>query len=222
MSTPAAATPRRVVPAMSSGQVTRTVLLVALISMVVGGMAFQLGAADTSFDRPGEVVLLFVDIAPLLWFAAAPIILTTLRWQAMDARFRWVVTASVIAAAVAVAVRLLVLGDSALMALIDPYTAAFPLWIVAAVLFIRTRARRFAAGTDEGITLVGMALGFAVAAAGVALGGLRLVLVGPMATPGVPVFPVSEFPSVTFLTAATLAMVAGLFWLVDHTRRPRR
>lgn len=222
MSTPAAATPRHVVPAMSSGQVTRTVLLVALIAMVVGGMSFQLGAADTSFDRPGEVVLLFVDIAPVLWFAAAPILLTTLRWQAMDARFRWVVTASVIAAAVAVAVRLLLLGDSALMAIIDPFTAAFPVWIVAAVLFIRTRARRFAKGTDEGITLVGTALGFAVAAAGVALGGLRLVLVGPIATPGVAVLPVSEFPSATFLTAASIAMVAGLFWLVDHTRQPRR
>ena len=72
---------------MSSGQVTRTLLLVALITMVVGGLAYQLGAADTSFDRPGEVVLLFVDVAPLLWFAAAAVILSTLRWQALEAAF---------------------------------------------------------------------------------------------------------------------------------------
>jgi hypothetical protein len=189
---------------------------------VVGGLSFQLGAADTSFDRPGEVVLLFVDIAPLLWFAAAPLILTALRWQALDARFRWVGFASLIAATVAIAVRLLLLGDSVLAAVIDPVTAAFPVWVAAAMVFIRTRARRFARGTDEGITLVGMALGFGVAAVGVALGALRLMLVGPMVTPGVPVVPVAETPTVTFLTAATFAMIGGLFWLVDHTRSGRR
>lgn len=207
---------------MSSGQVTRTLLLVALIAMVVGGMSYQLGAADTSFDRPGEVVLLFVDVAPLLWFASAPIVLTTLRWQALDARLKWVTLAAVIAAAVAVAVRLIALDDPPLAAAVDPFTAAFPVWVLAAVLFLRTRARRFAAGTDEGITLVGMALGFGAAAVGVALGALRLVLVGPIATPGVPVVPVSESPTVTFLTAATFAMVGGLFLLVDRTRSPRR
>lgn len=206
---------------MSSGQVTRTLLLVALIAMVVGGLAFQLGAADTSFDRPGEVILLFVDVAPIAWFAAAPIVLTTLRWQALDARLRWVTVAALIASAVAIAVRLIVLDDPPLAAIVDPFTAAFPVWVLAAVLFIRTRARRFAAGTDEGITLVGMALGFGSAAVGVALGGLRLVLVGPLATPGVPVVPLSDTPTVTFLTAATFAMVGGLFWLVDHTRTPR-
>jgi hypothetical protein len=210
------------VPAMSSGHVTRTLLLVTLIALVVGGLSFQLGAADTSFDRPGEVVLLFVDIAPLLWFAAAPLILTALRWQALDARFRWVGFASLIAATVAIAVRLLLLGDSVLAAVIDPVTAAFPVWVAAAMVFIRTRARRFARGTDEGITLVGMALGFGVAAVGVALGALRLMLVGPMVTPGVPVVPVAETPTVTFLTAATFAMIGGLFWLVDHTRSGRR
>jgi hypothetical protein len=57
---------------------------------------------------------------------------------------------------------------------------------------------------------------------GVALGALRLVLVGPIATPGVPVVPVSESPTVTFLTAATFAMIGGLLWLVDRTRSPRR
>lgn len=214
--------PGRRPPVMSSGQVTRTLLLVALIAMAVGGMSYQLGAADTSFDRPGEVVLLFVDVAPLLWFAAAPIVLSTLRWQALDARLKWVTLAAVIAAAVAVAVRLFALDDPPLAAVVDPFTAAFPVWVLAAVLFIRTRARRFAAGTDEGITLVGMALGFGAAAAGVALGALRLVLVGPIATPGVPVVPVNESPTVTFLTAATFAMVGGLFWLVDRTRSPRR
>lgn len=81
--------PGRRPPVMSSGQVTRTLLLVALIAMVVGGLSFQLGTADTSFDRPGEVVLLFVDVAPLLWFAAAPIVLSTLRWQALDSRLKW-------------------------------------------------------------------------------------------------------------------------------------
>jgi hypothetical protein len=210
------------VRAMSSGHVTRTLLLVSLIALVVGGLSFQLGAADTSFDRPGEVVLLFVDISPLLWFAAAPLILTALRWQTLDARFRWVGFASLIAATVAIAVRLLLLGDSVLAAVIDPVTAAFPVWVAAAMVFIRTRARRFARGTDEGITLVGMALGFGVAAVGVALGALRLMLVGPMVTPGVPVVPVAETPTVTFLTAATFAMIGGLFWLVDHTRSGRR
>ena len=145
-------------PVMSSGPVTRTLPLVALIAMVIGGLSFQLGAADTSFDRPGEVVLLFVDVAPLLWFTAAPIVLTALRWQVLDARLTWVTLAAVIAAAVA----------------------------------------------------------------GLALGALRLVLVGPIATPGVPVVPVSESPTVTFLTAATFAMVGGLFLLVDRTRSPRR
>lgn len=73
--------PGRRPPVMSSGQVTRTLLLVALIAMVVGGLSFQLGTADTSFDRPGEVVLLFVDVAP--------IVLSTLRWQALDSRLKW-------------------------------------------------------------------------------------------------------------------------------------
>ena len=80
---------------MSSGQVTRTLLLVALIAVVVGGLAYQLGAADTSFNRPGEVVLLFVDVAPVLWFAATPIVLTALRFQALDARLRRAVVVAI-------------------------------------------------------------------------------------------------------------------------------
>lgn len=65
-----------------------------------------------------------------------------------------------------------------------------------------------------------MGLGFFAAAIGVALGGVRLVLVGPLAAPGVFVAPIDTVPSTTFLTAASLAMVAGLFWLVVRTRTP--
>lgn len=206
---------------MSSGQVTRTLLLVALIAMVVGGLAYQLGAGDTAFDRPGELVLLFVDVGPVLWFAAAPVILTALRFQALDARLRLVVIAAVIAAIVAAAVRVLLVGESVLAATLDPFTLGLPFCVAAAVLFIRTRARRFAHGSDEGITVVGMALGFAVAAVGVALGGLRLLAIGPLASPGVPVVPLAQPPTTMFLTAASLAMVAGIFWLVDRTRMGR-
>lgn len=213
--------PQRPVRAMSSGQVTRTLLLVALIAMVVGTLSFQLGAADTSFDRPGELVLLFVDIAPVLWFAAAPVILTALRFQSLDARLRWIALVAVIAATVGAAVRLLVFDDGLAAALIDPFTLGMPVWVGVTVLFIRARARRFARGTDEGITAIGMGLGFFAAAVGLALGGLRLVLVGPLATPGVLVAPLDAIPSTTFLTAASLAMVAGIFWLVVRTRGPR-
>lgn len=213
--------PQRPVRTMSSGQVTRTLLLVTLIAMAVGALSYQLGAADTSFDRPGELVLLFVDIAPVLWFAAAPVILTALRFQALDARLRWIALVAVIAATVGVAVRLLALDDGLVAALIDPFTLGMPVWVGVAVLFIRARARRFARGTDEGITAIGMGLGFFAAAVGVALGGLRLVLVGPLAAPGVLIAPIDTLPTTTFLTAASLAMVAGIFWLVVRTRGPR-
>lgn len=203
---------------MSSGAVTRTLLLVALIAIIVGGLSYQLGVASTSFNRPGELVLLFVDIAPLLWFAAAPLILTFLRFQRLDARLAWTIAAAVIAGIGAAIIRFVVGLDSPAAVLLDPYTLAFPLWVLAAVLFIRTRARRFALGTDRGITLTGMGLGFAVAAVGMALGGLRLVIVGPIVVPGTPTLPVAEPPTVVFLTAATFAMVAGLFWLTDRTR----
>lgn len=205
---------------MSSGQVTRTLLLVALIAVVVGGLAYQLGAADTSFNRPGEVVLLFVDVAPVLWFAATPIVLTALRFQALDARLRWAVVVAIAASTVGVVVRLLALDEGLVATLVDPFTLGMPVWVAVAVLFIRSRARRFARGTAEGVTAIGMGLGFFAAAVGVALGGLRLVLVGPLASPGVVVAPVEVLPSTTFLTAASLAMVAGIFWLAVRTRTP--
>jgi hypothetical protein len=198
--------------------VMQSLLFGALLATVIGGLAFQLGLGDTSFDRPGQVVLLFVDVAPVLWFAAAPIIVHALRWRAIDQRLRWVVVAAVIASAVSVAARMLVTGEPLLSTLLDPYTVAFTLWIAAAAQWTRTRVKRLAAGTDRGITIVGMALGFAVAAVGIALGTVRLVLVGPEVLPGAVPEASTASPTTALLIAATFAMVAGLFWLTDRTR----
>lgn len=201
-----------------SASVMRTLLLSALVSVVVGGLSFQLGLGDTSFDRPGEVVLLFVDIAPALWFGAAPLVLHALRWRAIGQRFRWVLVAAVVAATLSMVVRLVVAGDSLLPTLLDPFTAAFVLWIGAAVVWTRARVRRLAAGTDRGIAIIGLGLGFAGAAAGLALGTLRLTLVGPEVPPGAVPAASASSPATALFVAATFAMIAGLFWLADRTR----
>lgn len=201
-----------------SAWVMRTLLLGALVSVVVGGLAFQLGLGDTSFDRPGQVVLLFLDVAPVLWFGAAPLILHALRWRAIGQRFRWVLVAAAAAAALSIAVRLVIAGDGLLPTLLDPFTAAFVLWIAAAVVWTRARVRRLAAGTDRGIAIIGLGLGFAAAAAGLALGTLRLALVGPEVPPGTVPEASASSPATALLVAATFAMIAGLFWLTDRTR----
>lgn len=196
----------------------QSTLLSALVATVIGGLAYQLGLGDTSFDRPGQVVLLFVDLAPVLWFAAAPIIVHSLRWRAIDQRFRWLLIAAVAASAVAIATRILVVGENVLGTMFDPFTLAFVAWIAASLQWTRTRVKRLAAGTDRGITIVGMALGFGVAALGLALGTLRLVLVGPEVLPGAVPEASSGSPMTALLIAATFAMIAGLFWLTDRTR----
>jgi hypothetical protein len=202
-----------------SASVRQTLLLAALVATVVVGLAYQLGAAETSFDRPGQLLLLFVDLAPVLWFAAAPIILHALRWRAIAERFRWVVIAAIIAASVALVGRLTIGGESLPAALLDPFTAAFVVAIGAAVAWTRVRVTRIASGDDRGITVVGLALGFAVAALGIALGWLRLLLVGPVVPPGMPSEPIGGISVTPLLIAATFVMVSGLFWLTDRTRR---
>jgi hypothetical protein len=204
--------PRRVI------SVQQSLLLAAGLATVIGGLSFQLGLGDTSFDRPGQLVLLFIDLAPILWFAAAPVIVHTLRWRSIDHRFRWVLAAAVIAAALAVTMRLTIGGESLLSTLLDPFTVAFVLWIAAALQWTRIRVKRLAADFDRGITIVGMALGFAVAATGLALGALRLTLVGPVALPGSVPQASGASPATALLIAATFAMIAGLFWLTDRTR----
>lgn len=198
--------------------VLQSLLFGALLATVIGGLAFQLGLGDTSFDRPGQVVLLFVDVAPVLWFLAAPLIVHALRWRAIDQRLRWVLVAAVVASAVSIGARMLVSGEPLASTLLDPFTAAFTLWIAAAAQWTRTRVKRLAAGTDRGITIVGMALGFGVAAVGIALGTLRLVLVGPETLPGQIPEASTASPTTALLVAATFAMIAGLFWLTDRTR----
>jgi hypothetical protein len=206
------ARPRRAI------SVQQSLLLAAGLATVIGGLAFQLGLGDTSFDRPGQLVLLFVDIAPVLWFAAAPVIVHALRWRAIDHRFRWVFAAAVMAAAVAVVMRITIGGESLLSTVLDPFTVAFVLWIAAALQWTRTRVKRLAANRDHGITIVGMALGFAVASIGLALGALRLSLVGPATLPGSVPQASGASPETALLIAATFAMIAALFWLTDRTR----
>ena len=74
-------------------------------------------------------------------------------------------------------------------------------------MWTRTRVKRLAAGTDRGITIVGMALGFAVAAVGIALGTMRLVLVGPEVLPGAVPEASTASPTTALLIAATFAPV---------------
>lgn len=196
----------------------RTLMLASLVSVVVGGLAFQLGTGDTSFDRPGQLVLLFIDIAPVLWFGAAPVILHALRWRAIGQRFRWVLIAAAAAAGLSLAVRLFLTRDDPSAALLDPFGAAFVVWIAAAIAWTRARVRRTAAGGAQGIAVVGLGLGFAVAALGLALGTLRETAVGPEPLGATAPGASPSSPATALLVAATFAMIAGLFWLADRTR----
>ncbi len=201
-----------------SGSVSRTLLLAALVATALMALAFQFGIGDTVFNRPGELALLFVDVAPVLWFAAAAVLLSVFRWQTIDQRFRWVALAGVVAVIISLLFRVLVLGQSWIEALLEPFTTGFLVVTAAAIGFTRTRVRRLARGTDAGITLTGVALGFAVVGAGVALGSLRVGLAGSPVPPGAVSRYVEFDPTTGLLIAATLIMVAALFWFADRTR----
>ncbi|WP_439563893.1 hypothetical protein [Microcella sp.] len=201
-----------------SGSVARVLLLSALVSLAIMGLAFQLGIGDTVFARPGELLLLYVDVAPVLWFAAAAVLLSVFRWQSIDQRFRWVMLAAVIAVAVSIVVRLTLLQQSLLVALLEPFTLGFLVVVAAAVAFTRTRVRRLARGTEAGITLTGIGLGFAVVGVGLAIGALRVALTGPPSPPGAVSRYIETSPTTGLLVAATMLMIAGLFWLTDRTR----
>ena len=203
-----------------SGSVARVLLLSALVSTALMALAYQLGIGDAVISRPGELVLLLVDIAPVLWFAAAAVLLSALRWQAIDQRFRWVLLAAVVAVAVSLLVRLTLLGQTPLVALLEPFTLGFLVVVGAGILFTRARVRRLANGTDAGVTLVGLALGFAVVGVGVALGAVRVALNGPPVPPGAVARYIETSPTTDLLIGASLLMVAGLFWLTDRTRNP--
>jgi len=201
-----------------SGSVARVLLLSALVATAVVGLAFQLGIGDTVFARPGELLLLYVDVAPVLWFASAAVLLSVFRWQSIDQRFRWVMLATVGAVAVSIVVRLTLFGQSPLVAMLEPFTLGFLAVVAAAIAFTRTRVRRLARGSDAGITLTGIGLGFALVGAGVAIGALRVALTGPPVPPGAVSRYVETSPTTGLLIAATLLMIAGLFWLTDRTR----
>ena len=201
-----------------SGSVARVLLLSALVATAVVGLAFQLGIGDTVFARPGELLLLYVDVAPVLWFASAAVLLSVFRWQSIDQRFRWVMLATVGAVAVSIVVRLTLFGQSPLVAMLEPFTLGYLVVVAAAIAFTRTRVRRLARGSDAGITLTGIGLGFALVGAGVAIGALRVALTGPPVPPGAVSRYVETSPTTGLLIAATLLMIAGLFWLTDRTR----
>ncbi len=201
-----------------SGSVTRTLLLAALVATALMALAFQFGIGDTVFTRPGELALLFVDVAPVLWFAAAAVLLSVFRWQTIDQRFRWVALAGVVAVVISLLFRVLALGQSWREALLEPFTAGFLVVTAAAIGFTRIRVRRLARRTDAGITLTGVALGFAVVGAGIALGSLRVALAGPPVPPGAVSRYVEFDPTTGLLIAATLTMVGALFWFADRTR----
>lgn len=201
-----------------SGSVARVLLLSALVATAVVGLAFQLGIGDTVFARPGELLLLYVDVAPVLWFASAAVLLSVFRWQSIDQRFRWVMLATVGAVAVSIVVRLTLFGQSPLVAMLEPFTLGFLVVVAAAIAFTRTRVRRLARGSDAGITLTGIGLGFALVGTGVAIGALRVALTGPPVPPGAVSRYVETSPTTGLLIAATLLMIAGLFWLTDRTR----
>ncbi len=203
-----------------SGSVARVLLLSALVSTALMALAYQLGVGDAVISRPGELVLLLVDIAPVLWFAAAAVLLSVLRWQSIDQRFRWVMLAAIIAVAVALLVRMVFLEQPPMAALLEPFTLGFLVVVGAGILFTRSRVRRLANGTDAGITLVGLALGFAVVGLGVALGALRVGIAGAPVPPGAVARAVETSPTTGLLIGATLLMVGGLFWLTDRTRNP--
>ncbi|MEN9619925.1 MAG: hypothetical protein RL499_118, partial [Actinomycetota bacterium] len=201
-----------------SGSVARVLLLSALVSLALMGLAFQLGVGDTVFARPGELMLLYIDVAPVLWFAAAAVLLSALRWQSIDQRFRWVMLAAVVAVIVSIIVRLTLLSQSIVVALLEPFTLGFLVVVGAAIFFTRTRVRRLARGTEAGITITGVGLGFAVVGVGIAIGALRVALAGPPSPPGAVSRYIETSPTTGLLVAATLLMIAGLFWLTDRTR----
>lgn len=201
-----------------SGSVARLLLLSALVSLAIMGLAFQLGIGDTVFSRPGELLLLYADIAPVLWFAAAAVLLSVFRWQSIDQRFRWVALAAVVAVAVSIVVRLTLLDQPLLAALLEPFTLGFLIVVAAAIAFTRTRVRRLARGTDAGVTITGIGLGFAVVGAGIAIGAVRVALTGPPVPPGAVSRYIETSPTTGLLVAATMLMIAGLFWITDRTR----
>lgn len=201
-----------------SGSVARVLLLSALVSLAIMGLAFQLGVGDTVFARPGELMLLYIDVAPVLWFAAAAVLLSVLRWQSIDQRFRWVFLVAIVAVIVSLVVRLTVLQQSVIVALLEPFTVGFLAVVGAAILFTRTRVRRLARGTEAGITITGIGLGFAVVGIGIAIGALRVALAGPPGPPGAVTRYIETSPTTGVLVAATMLMIAGLFWLTDRTR----
>ncbi len=201
-----------------SGSVARTLLLAALVGTALMALAFQFGIGDTVFNRPGELALLFIDVAPVLWFGAAAVLLSVFRWQTIDQRFRWVMLAAVVAAGLSVLFRVVVLGETWVESLLEPFTLGFLVVAGAAVAFTGTRVRRLARGTDAGITITGIALGFAVVGAGVALGSLRVALAGSPVPPGAVSRYIEFDPTTGLLIAATLVMVAALFWFADRTR----
>jgi len=201
-----------------SGSVARVLLLTALVATAIVGLAFQLGVGDTVFARPGELLLLFVDVAPVLWFGAAAVLLSVFRWQSINQRFRWVMLAAAVAVAISIVVRLTVFGQSLAVAALEPFTLGFIVVVAAAIAFTRTRVRRLARGSEAGITVTGIGLGFALAGTGVAIGVVRVALSGPPVPPGAVTSYVETSPTTGLLIAATLLMISALFWLTDRTR----
>ena len=201
-----------------SGSVARVLLLGALVATAVMGLAFQLGIDDTFFARPGELLLLYSDVAPVTWFAAAAVLLSVFRWQSIGQRFRWVGLAALAAVAVSIVVRLTLLDQSLLVALLEPFTLGFLAVVAAAIAFTRVRVRRLARGTDAGVTLTGVGLGFALVGVGLAIGALRVALTGAPVPPGAVSRYIETSPTTGLLVAATVLMIAGLFWLTDLTR----
>lgn len=201
-----------------SGSVARVLLLGALVATAVMGLAFQLGIDDTVFARPGELLLLYIDVAPVTWFAAAAVLLSVFRWQSIGQRFRWVGLAALAAVAVSIVVRLTLLDQSLLVALLEPFTLGFLAVVAAAIAFTRVRVRRLARGTDAGVTLTGVGLGFALVGVGLAIGALRVALTGAPVPPGAVSRYIETSPTTGLLVAATVLMIAGLFWLTDLTR----
>lgn len=201
-----------------SGSVARVLLLSALIGLAIMGLAFQLGIGDTVFARPGELLLLYVDVAPVLWFASAAVLLSMFRWQTIDQRFRWIALAAIVAVAISIIVRLTLLEQSLIVALLEPFTLGFLVVVAAAIAFTRTHVRRLARGTEAGITLTGIGLGFALVGTGLAVGALRIALTGPPVPPGAVSRNIETSPLTGLLVAATMLMIAGLFWLTDRTR----
>jgi len=201
-----------------SGSVARVLLLSALVALAIMGLAFQLGVGDTVFARPGELMLLYIDVAPVVWFAAAAVLLSALRWQSIDQRFRWVMVAAIVAVVMSIVVRITLLSQPIVVALLEPFTLGFIAVVAAAAAFTRTRVRRLARGSDAGITVTGIGLGFAIVGLGIGIGVVRVALAGQPGPPGAVASYIETPPTTGLLVAATMFMIAGLFWLTDRTR----